>query len=149
MENLKDFEEVVEDLRKVSDNLMPLTYPKTSLQTEAKLVPFRIRPITVDGYKIFICFNRADYGNIYQETLQIFAQKFNFIPFYLSCKIAQRILGSHNLTMIRTINGGREVIVWNLKLDKTGRPIKNMSDLKESFEGFEYYLSKPGEFNLY
>lgn len=145
---VKNIDEILEELRIVADSLLPISYPKNSLSNEAKFNPFRTRLVTVDGFKFFICFNRSDYGNYYQETFQIFSQKASFVPFNIACKLAQKSLGSHELSLMKINSSSREILIWSVKLDNHGRPLKNKGK-KNSYQGFEYYIADPKNFKVF
>lgn len=106
----------------------------------------------VDGYSISFHFNRADYQDYYLETFQLYNKNSPFLPFNLVVKLAQKVLGGHNLSLIEFYQNEYKIYCWSVCVDKTGRPI--VSPLQQqanllSYQGFEYFYMNPNNLNLY
>ena len=146
-------QEAIDNIRNLSEYLIPLTYPQNSPQLEDDIAVLKtIDGIDVDGYSAVIYFNRADYDDYYLETLQVYGKYTPFLPFPVVVKLALHILGGHHLRFTEFYQDGRKMYCWTVCLDKAGRPIENPDEPEtepRSFEGFEYRYLSPEQINLY
>ncbi len=144
--------DVIEEMKKVGDYLVPYNWPQNNPELEADLHSLKSRVIDVDGYSIMIHFNRADYTTHYVETLQIMAERYPFLPFSLVSYIGKKFLGEHQLYLVELVKDNRKIYCWTITLDKNGKPIEPQSKLRSEtcdYEGFEYEYMQPSQVNFY
>lgn len=147
-----DFDYKIEIIRNLSDHLVPYNFPLSPMEYERDISCLKKMECEVDGYSIKFHFNRADYKDYYLETFQLFNLNSPFLPFNLVVKLAQKVLGGHNLSLIEFYQNEYKIYCWSVCVDKTGRPI--VSPLQQqanllSYQGFEYFYMNPNNLNLY
>lgn len=147
-------EDVIDNMRALGDLLIPHNYPKAPLlsTSEDDLAILKEREITVDGYPIFLHYQKADYDTHLMETIQIYGKNSPFLPFNLVCKLAKRFLGSHHLSLVEIFKENRKIYIWSVCVDKRGRPIpfpfeEEIEDCE--FEGFNYSYMQPNQIYFY
>jgi len=139
--------EIVKEMKSLGDVLVPFNYPKASITSwEDDLGIFKAREVVIDGYSLFIHYQKSDYDEYLIETIQIHNTKSPFLPFNLICKIGRRFLGSSSLSLIEIYKEHRKIYIWSVCTDKAGKtiPIPNHSsnELCE-YEGLQYTLMQP------
>ena len=147
-----DFDDIVDEMKKVGDILVPYNWPQNDPKLENDLHILKNRMLTVDGYSIGLHFTRSDYGDYYLETLQIYGEKCPFLPFCLVAKIGKKFLGEHELYLVEFIRDNRKIYCWSVTLDKEGKPIPPRTIAKSEncdFEGFQYQYIYPSQVNFY
>lgn len=148
----KPLEESIEEMRNMGKHLIPFNYPLNSPQTENDINPLKLKQLTVDGYQILLHYSKADYGDHYLETVQIFGRCYPFLPFHLVVKIARKVLGGYNLSLVEMLRENRKVYCWSVYLDLNGRPIEPPKKRKVEhciYEGFEYDYLDSNQVNFY
>lgn len=140
-------DEIVREMKSLGDVLVPFNFPKMPLSGwEDDLGIFKAREVVIDGYSIFLHYQKSDYDDYLIETLQIHNRKSPFLPFNLICKIGRRFLGSKNLSLIEIYKEHRKIYIWTVCSDRQGNsvPIPNQP-LTESceFEGLQYTYMQP------
>lgn len=143
---------MIERTRRLGDILIPYNWPMNRKGDEEELSVLKTSTTTVDGYEIVLHYNKADHGDYYLETVQIYGQYVPFLPFSLVCKVARRFLGSKYLYLVELMQEHKKVYVWTVCVDKDGHPVKNpRQDEAEVlyFEGFEYRLMDPKSVQFY
>ena len=139
--------EIVKEMKSLGDVLVPFNYPKASITSwEDDLGIFKAREVVIDGYSLFIHYQKSDYDEYLIETIQIHNTKSPFLPFNLICKVGRRFLGSSCLSLIEIYKEHRKIYIWSVCTDKAGKtiPIPNHSsnELCE-YEGLQYTLMQP------
>ena len=147
MEKPSRLEEVVREMLALGDVLVPFNYPKIPYSSwEDDLGIFKSRSVVIDGYSLFIHYQKSDYDEYHIETLQIHNLKSPFLPFNLICKIGKRFLGSKNLSLIEIYKEHRKIYVWSVCTDKSGNtiPIPQQNNMETcEFEGLQYTYMQP------
>lgn len=136
-------EELIERTRRLGDRLVPLNWPMNRQGDEQDLSILKTSKTAVDGYEITLHYNKADHGDYYLETLQIYGQHTPFLPFNLVCKVARRFVGSKWLYLVELMQEHKKVYIWTVCVDKKGHAIENPRQKSAElllFEGFEYRL---------
>lgn len=151
---LPSLEEIIEGMRAVGDVLIPYNFPKSPPPTtlEDNLTLFKEREVIIDGYSIFLHYQKADYDVHFLETLQIYNKNSPFLPFNLVCKLAKRFLGPHHLSLVELFKDNRKIYCWSVCVDDRGRPIQSPYDLETEdcqFEGFKYLYMQPNQVNFF
>jgi hypothetical protein len=146
-------DEVIDSMRTLGDMLIPHNFPKAPPTTmEDDLSIFKEREAIIDGYPMILHYQKADYESHYMETLQIYNKNSPFLPFSLICKLGQRFLGSHYLSLVELFKDNRKIYCWSVFVDRTGRPIPSPYEVETEqcqFEGFKYLYMQPNQVNFY
>jgi len=149
---MSNFDEEINNLRRLGDLLIPYNFPRSGQEDEETIAPLKKTFVEVDGYGIWIYFNKADYGNYVLEAVHIFGASIPNLPFNLVLKIARKILGSSCLSYIELPSRDRKYYCWTVCLDTQGRPMMPQYDVKTEqmcFEGFDYTYMRSHQFNFY
>lgn len=116
------------------------------------MAKMREREVVVDGYTIFVHYQKTDVGRQQLETLQIFGRNNPFLPFNLICKLAKKLLGSENLCLVELFKNDRKIYIWSLFLDKNGESTPSpFADEYESceYEGLYYSYMQPNQVEFF
>src|SRR5688500_2609152 len=92
--------EIVSDMKRMGDMLVPFTFPKVDFKTEQDILLFKQRVVLIDGYEVLLCFSKADYDDYFLESVQVQASCSPFLPFTVVCKLGRAFLGDSNLSYI-------------------------------------------------
>jgi len=150
MEN-KFLDDLIDSMKDVGDLLLSHSKQKSS-EVEDALSLFRENSITVDGYDLYLYYQKEDYGDYLVETLQMYNENSPFLPFGVVSKIGQKFLGSHNLCLVELFKDNRKVYCWSVCVDPSGRPIAYpFKTVKEEcvYEGLKYSYMQPNQVNFF
>jgi hypothetical protein len=140
-------DDIVKEVKSLGEVLVPFNYPlKQITGWEDDLAIFKMREITIDGYQIFIHYQKSDYTEYLIETLQIHNTRHPFLPFYIVSKLGKRFFGKDNLSLIEIYKEHRKIYIWSICSDRNGNkvPIPNQNDIEMcEFEGFHYIYMQP------
>lgn len=143
---------IVEKMRSIGDQLVPYNFPRVKGNVEDQVENYKLREIVIDGYKVVLHYNKADYGSYYLEILQVKGSYALFLPFEILTKLAIKFLGGHNLSLVEFYKDGYKVYCWTVFVDKSGKPIsfpeKEKCELC-SYRGLEYYYLQPNQVSFY
>jgi hypothetical protein len=145
-------EQILENLRKVSDYLVPYNFPLGEMELEDEIGALKRIEMTVDGYDVVVCFNKADYEDYYLETFQIFSRHSIYLPFHLVVKLACKMLGAAYLSFIEFYQDNRKVYCWSVCVDDNGKAIRSPHEdesVSKEYQGFAYKQMHPSQINLY
>ncbi len=145
-------DQVIDEMKTIGDVLVPYNYPRNDPLLENDIVVLKTRIIEIDGYSVGLHFNRADYGEYYVETLQIYGEKASFLPFCLVAKLGQKFLGGYHLYLVELIREDHKIYCWTITLDKGGRPIEPRMPIKFedcNYDGFQYHYMYPSQVNFH
>lgn len=154
---MKTLDQHVKEMRTLSRQLVPYSFPKVPPQDEEALSPLKQRQLIVDGYKIIAFFSVCSYGDIELETLQIYGKDFTFLPFTIICKCARKFLGDNYLSYVEVDHPGeqnqnsRRIYIWTVYYDVEGNPMSMpfLKDVKDCcFEGLKFSQIEQGKINL-
>lgn len=154
MEN-KSLDDVVDSMKEIGDLFLIRNSKGIDKETEAledALSPFREETVVVDGYDLFVYYQKSDYDGYLVETLQLYNENSPFLPFNVVCKVGQKFLGSHNLSLVELFKENRKVYCWSVCVDKTGRPIPYPFKVKKEecvFENLKYSYMQPSQVNFF
>ena len=143
---------IIDEMKTLADMLVPYTFPLHDPVLEDDISVLKSRTVEIDGYSVVLHFNRADYGNHFVETLQIFGEKASFLPFCLVAKLGKKFLGGHHLYLVELIRDQRKIYCWTITLDKNGKPTAPRVPVKTegcTYEGLQYQYMYPNQVNLY
>lgn len=149
----QNLDEIVGEMKALGEILVPFNYPKVSVSSwEDDLGIFKARSVVIDGYSLFIHYQKSDYEKYLIETLQIHNTKSPFLPFNLICKIGRRFLGSKDLSLIEIYKEHRKIYIWSLCTDYNGDSIplpeqKNVESCE--FEGLKYSYMQPQNIDFF
>lgn len=139
----------VAEMKGMAEMLVPLTFPKVSFRVEQDVLLFKQRTLVLDGYEIFSCYSKADYGTNFLESLQVQAAFAPFLPFTVVCKLGRAFLGSEHLSYIEFFRNNRKVYCWTIKT-REGRPMPPDNKTKPGiYEGFQFNILQPGTVDLF
>jgi hypothetical protein len=145
-------DKLVEDMKALADYFIPYNYPSVSISDEELVNYLKFKELDIDGYHVVLHFNKHDYHDYYLETFQIVGKDTPFLPFCLVTKLVQRVLGSHNLSLVEVFKEMRKIYCWTLLTNKSGQPILSPYEAESercNFEGFEYSYIKSENVHFY
>lgn len=145
-------DDMVDKIRRWADRLVPYSYPFVPPEEEDAINILKFKEVTVDGYHLILHFNRHDYRSHFLETFQIIGKDTPFLPFCLTCKLAQRMLGERYLSLVEILKNNRKIYCWTVVTNRDGyaiaSPYKNQGETC-NYEGFEYNYVYPSSVNFY
>lgn len=136
-----NLDDVLDMLRNLGEYLVPYNFPQASPEYEDYIYPLKTTAVEVDGYNVSIHYSKADWGEHFLESLQLNNVDTPFLPFSLVIKIAQKALGSHNLSLMQSPRGNKMYYCWTICTDKRGRPLPFKHPVKATacnYEGWDY-----------
>jgi len=145
-------DETLENMRKMGEVLTPYNFPHNDPKIEDDLNAIKIMEGVVDGYRVQMHYNRADYGDHILETFQIFGHSAAFLPFAVVVKLAKKMLGGYNLSLVEIFKDNRKIYCWTVCVDKTGKPLPAPHEADSEhcvYEGFQYIYMHPSQINFY
>jgi len=148
MEN-RNFDKEIINLKRLGERLIAYNYPLGDRSEEDILSPLKTGTFCVDGYDVDIHYSKADYKSYYLESIQIMGKHVPFLPFFLVCKIARRVLGDEALSFIELFSDSNKVYCWTRSIDKVGNLLHPPQGHECSYEDFNYACIKPNEVNFY
>lgn len=140
--------EIVEVMTGIGEVLVPFNFPKAPITLEDHLGIFKARDAEIDGYPLFLHYQKSDYNEYYIETLQIHNRRGPFLPFNLICKIGTKFLGTLNLSLIEIFRENRKIYIWSKCTDKKGHTIavpNNSESETCEYEGLQYLYMQPSD----
>lgn len=142
--------ELVREMKALGDVLVPYNFPQAKMDMGDDLGIFKAREAVIDGYSLFLHYQKSDYESYFAETLQIHNLKSPFLPFSLVSKLGRRFLGSQELALVELFRDNRKIYVWCAYRDKDNQPISPENDHMEEcdFEGFKYYYLQPSQVDI-
>lgn len=149
---MSKFDEKIEMMRNMAERLVPYNFPIGSVDLEYYIAPLKKCEAEVDGYSLVFHLNKAMYDGHYLETFQVHNKYAPFLPFHLVVKLARKVLGGHQLSLVEFYQGEHKIYCWSVCLDDHGRPIASPANERferRIFEGFEYKYIAPEQLNLY
>jgi hypothetical protein len=146
-------DELIENMKAIGEMLVAYNYPKALPPLmEDELAFFKEKEVVVDGYTLFIHYQKSDYRTHFLETLQIYNKYSPFLPFNLVCKLGKKFLGENHLSLIEIFRDNRKIYCWSVCSNKNGHPIPLQYDADvEScqFEGFDYLYMQPNQADFF
>lgn len=145
-------DEVVRGMKALGEVLVPFNFPRSPLPMEDDLGLFKARQAVVDGYSVYIHYQKSDYAVYYIETVQIHNMNAPFLPFSLVCKLGKRFLGQQHLSLVEMFRDNKKIYLWSLCTDKQGNALSlpNNPSVEECvFEGFQYHYLQPNQVDFF
>ena len=152
MQTKIDLDQIVDEMKSLGEMLMPYNWPHGHPALENDIAILKTRELEVDGYAIAVYFNRSNYGSYFVETLQIYGEKFCFLPFCLVAKLGKKFLGDHELYLTELIRHNRKIYLWTVSLDLEGKPIPPRFEIQAEncvYDGFKYNYMKNTQLKLH
>ena len=143
----RPLEETVANMRRMGEFLLPYTFPLAPKSDAEDIAPLKLNEVSIDGYDLFIQYNKGDYGEYYLESVEILGKHAPFVPFVLVCKIAKAFLGEEYLAYVDFFHENRRHYCWTLARDKDDQPMPGPFKIEMdtgSYEGFEYSVMPNG-----
>lgn len=149
-----DLNKIVEEMRSLGETLTPYNWPKDDTQMENFLNVLKVRFVMFQGYDLALHYNRSDYDDYYSETLQIFSEKYPFLPFTVVAHLGKSFLGQEHLYLVEILKDHKKIYCWSLTTDKGGKPMipPYHNDLETedcTYEGFSYKYLYPDQLNFH
>ena len=110
------------------------------------------KEIVIDGYVMFVYYQKTDHSKHSVETLQIFGRTSPFLPFNVVSRLARRILGQDELSLVEIFKNDRKVYVWSVCKDKKGIAIASPYEAETEeceFEGWTYFYMQPNQVDFF
>lgn len=144
----KKLSQHVEEMKRLSDQLVPYSFPNVDFEEECIIIPLKCRTVTVDGYDMSVSYSKSDYQKYMVESVQIQSNYTPFLPFNVVCKVARAYLGSEHLSYVDFMKNQKKIYCWTVrkKRDKAVPPSKKSRP--GSYEGFDYRILHPGPSDL-
>ncbi len=140
-------EETVAQMKRMGDILMPYTYPLRP-KSEAEDIAFlKLHEIMLDGYHLFVQYNKSDYGEYLLESVEILAKNTPFLPFVLVCKVAKAFLGDQHLAYVDFWHENRRHYCWTLAKNQNDEVVPGPFKVEMehgNYEGLEYSVLPNG-----
>lgn len=150
---MSDLEQKINMLKTLGEHLVPYNYPRASQQEDLQVHYLKHIDIEVDGYKLQIHYNKADYGDKALITFQITGRNNPFLPFLLVLKVARKCLGDKYLSLLEIYRDKRKIYCWTLVQDNDGNPIQYPYEEDQvthlEYGGFEYTYMNPNQAKYY
>jgi hypothetical protein len=137
----------VNDMKRISEILIPYTYPMVSYGEEQEVLPLKQRVIKIDGYETVACYSLASYKKHILESLQIQSIYSPFLPFVVVCKLGRVFLGGEHLSYIEFFKEMRKIYCWTVKRED-GIAVPPKKSVAGDYEGFKYRILNPGSAEL-
>jgi len=145
----ENLDEIVHGMKAIGEVLVPFNFPRVPYNfLEDDLGIFRAREVVIDGYSLFLHYQKSDYGEYFIESLQIHNLKSPFLPFCLICKLGKRFLGSDYLSLVEIFKENRKIYVWSVSSNKNDQPIpmpKFQNTEECVYEGLHYLYLQPNQ----
>jgi len=121
---MKTFSDNVKEMKGLADLLAEYSYPKRMIH-EDDIACLKQRQMTVDGYEVIVYYGKSDYGGMLIYLLSVTGKYFPILPFNLVCKVAQKFLGTKELSLIEYAKEKHKVYTWMLMTSALNQPIPN------------------------
>lgn len=145
--------EIVDEMRNLGEILVPYNYPLAKPDSiEDKLAFFKEREAIIDGYPIFLHYQKSDYESHFMKTLQVYGKNSPFLPFFVICKLAKSFLGDQYLSLVELFSDNRKIYCWSLCVDRNDQPIPTPYDMEVEqceYEGLHYAYMQPNQVNFF
>lgn len=152
MRKTKSLDQVCEKLITMGRQLVEYTFPQAPQQLENSIFPWRLEETIVDGYYVVLHYTYLLHEDgFFVESIQIHGKHDPFLPFHVVVKIAQRFLGTNNLSLLELFKENRKIYCWSCFLDKDGKVLEPQtgSDYQAHvFEGFRYNYVDSSQIHL-
>jgi len=148
----KSVDQTISEMVTVGNQLVYYNFPQADPMLEESMTRVKTRLLTVDGYFINVHFSKADYGDRYVETVQIFGEKVPFLPFIVVAKVAKKFLGSAHLSLVEVFKENQKIYCWTVTLAKSGKAIPTVFSHEVEtckFDGWEYLYVDPSFVSIY
>jgi len=144
MHHNKKLDDIVTEMRAISQQLVRYTFPKVAIQEEQEILPLKVRSVDIDGYEVVVSFSRAEYKKDFVESLQIQARYSLFLPFNVVCKLGIAFLGDKYLAYTDFFKEDHKIYCWMIRLENNQVVPPTTKAVPASFENFDYYMLNPG-----
>lgn len=140
-------DEIVSEMRALGDVLMPYNFPQAPFDPEDPIGILKSRSVVVDGFMLYLHYQKSDYNLYTIESLQIQSRTAPFLPFGVVKKIGVSFLGSSNLTLIEFIRDYKKIYVWSVCRGKDGDSVvvPNSESVLCEYDGLKFCRLKPDE----
>lgn len=148
-------DEIIYNMRLLGEMIIPYNFPKVApihLFLGDALIFFKERDATIDGYSVFLHYQKSDYDSHYLETLQIYNKSGPFLPFNLVCKLGKRFLGPNHLSLVEIFRENRKIYCWSVAVDDNGSAMVPPYDIEIEdcqFEGLNYIYLQPNQVSFF
>lgn len=131
-------EEHVREMKALAAFLIPYTPPK--YPNDEDINWFKQRDVTIDGYPVVAHYTQSDQGDSRLDVLTIGCKYSPVVPFVSVCKLAEKFLGSENLTLFEYISNGKKIYSW-MALFRDGKAVDNPYNSvgKHHYRGLSFY----------
>lgn len=140
-------EESVKRMKDMGNFLLPYTYPAAPKSNSEDLAFFKLNEMMIDGYEVYVQYNKGDYTEYMIESVEIIGKNTPFLPFFLVCKIGKAFFGDKHLCYIDFWRDNRRHYCWTCASDVDGEVIEPpfKVDFDEAdYEGLEYNVFPKG-----
>lgn len=110
------------------------------------------KEVIIDGYNLFVYYQKTDHAKHSVETLQIFGRNSPFLPFNVVCNLAKRILGKEELSLVEVYKNDRKVYIWSVCTDRKGNPMPSPYEAETEeceYDGWTYLYMQPNQVDFF
>lgn len=146
---LKNFDMIVDRVKKMGEVLLPYNYPLTTPAEEDEISVLKVTEMLVDGYEIMLHYSKNFYKDHYLETMQVLSKSSPFLPFNLVVKLAKKFFGNDHISLVEVLKEGKKIYCWTRIVDLSGNILEySIEKERLEFEGFEYDYVSPNNINI-
>ncbi len=146
-------DETIKNLKNMGEHLVPMNFPRAPQGAEDSLYMLKHAEFDIDGYKIQVHYNKADYKNYTLLTFQVMGKIIPFLPFNIVFKLARKCLGEDHLSLLEIYRHKRKIYCWTLVLDAAGDPREYPYEEEEvehlEYDGYEYTYMNANQARYY
>ena len=137
---IKTLDDHVREMRALSTQLIPYSYPNAKFEDEYLIIPLKFRTFRVDGFEVSVNFSMSEFKEFMMESVNIESSYAPFLPFSVVCKIGVAFLGKKNLSYLGIVKNNKKIYCWSVK-KVNGSVVKiNKKFSSSSYDGLDFSI---------
>lgn len=139
--DIRTIEQHVSEMKETANFLAEYSWPKTSMIDERHIICLKQREVIIDGYDVVLHFSVNNYDMHTMHTFQIYSRYSSFLPFSLTCKVAEKFLGKEAIYYLSIIQQDRKIYIFSQCIGRDGNYVMDntyQSCKKDSYMGFNF-----------
>lgn len=135
---MKKLDQHIKEIKGLGDLIARYKLPTIDDKDAACL---KLREVYVDGYQMYIHYNKALETDYTLYILQIFGKYTPFLPFNVVVKVVKKFFDKKGISLVDFFQENRKIYCWTLMLDHNDEPITPEENYEEFiFEDFTFNL---------